>query len=169
MVVGSVAASYHGITRATHDVDLVVALDSSDVPALVRALEVDYYVDEEGAYTAAREGDMFNAIHNEGVYKVDFWVLKKDEFSRVQFDRRKAVDADGISVYVASAEDTILSKLLWNQISPSERQRADVGAILRVKYSVLDWDYIKIWAFKLGVDDVLSKLIEENQCQEDHS
>lgn len=161
MVVGSVAASYYGLTRATHDVDLVVALRSEDVPRLVTALEPDYYVDVEGAYVAAREADTFNAIHNEGVYKVDFWVLKDDEFSRKQFERRVPVDTEGVTVYVESAEDTVLSKLLWNQITPSERQIDDVKGILEAQKGALDHDYLRKWAVKLGVFDTLDKLTKE--------
>jgi hypothetical protein len=161
MVVGSVAASYYGLTRATHDVDLVVALRSEDVPALVAALEPDYYVDVEGAYIAAREADTFNAIHNEGVYKVDFWVLKDDEFSRTQFERRVHVDTEGVTVCVESAEDTILSKLLWNKITPSERQLADISSVISVNPKSLDWDYLRKWAVRLGVFDILNDLTKE--------
>lgn len=161
MVVGSVAASYHGLNRATHDVDLVVALHLDDVPKLVAALEPDYYVDEEGAFSAARHADLFNAIHNEGAFKIDFWVLKPDEFSRVQFDRRLRVDADGVEINLATAEDTILAKFLWYRITPSERQLADVKTVIMVGRERLDWDYLRAWAAKLGVDDLLSKVIEE--------
>jgi len=162
MVVGSVAASYHGLSRATHDVDLVVALDPDSVPALLSALKAGYYVDEESAYVAAREFDTFNAIHNEGVYKVDFWVLKPDEFSRIQFERRVLVDVDSVPVYLSSAEDIVLSKLLWNRATPSERQQADIRAVIEVKGGALDWNYINSWASKLGVADVLNRLIGEN-------
>lgn len=161
MVVGSVAASFHGLTRATHGVDLVVALERDDIPGLVAALKDGYYVDEEGAFEAAEHADMFNAIHNEGAFKIDFWVLKPDDFSRAQFDRREPVDVDGTRIYVASAEDTVLSKLSWNKISPSDRQMSDVRGILVARKGDLDYNYICTWADRLGVADVLNMLLEE--------
>ncbi|OFX15146.1 MAG: hypothetical protein A2Z18_07285 [Armatimonadetes bacterium RBG_16_58_9] len=68
----------------------------------------------------------------------------------------------GIPAYVESREDTILSKLLWNQISPSERQLGDVAGILRIQKGKLDYGYLRKWAARKGVLDTLNKLIEEN-------
>lgn len=161
MVVGSVAASFHGLTRATHDVDLVVALRPQDVPQLVSALSDGFYVDEDNAADATRSADMFNAIHYEGGFKIDFWVLKTDEFSRAQFDRRIPVDTDNLTAYVASAEDTILSKLLWHKISPSERQLSDARSIMLVSGKKLDMDYLLQWARKLDLQELLNAVIEE--------
>jgi hypothetical protein len=64
---------------------------------------------------------MFNIIHYESGCKVDFWLPKKDELSSMRFSRRQFQKICGTEAYAESAEDTIISKLLWNQISPSER------------------------------------------------
>ena len=38
MVVGSVAASFHGLGRSTHDVDVLIAVSQEDVTRLVHVL-----------------------------------------------------------------------------------------------------------------------------------
>ncbi len=162
MIVGSLAASAHGFERSTHDFDMVVILPKESIPALGRFLGEGFYLDEETAREAVERGDMFNVIHYDSGLKIDFWMLKDDEFSRTQFSRRLSAEVLGMPCYVESPEDTILSKLLWNQITPSERQLGDVAGILRIQKGKLDYGYLREWAARKGVLDTLNKLIEEN-------
>ena len=52
---------------------------------------------------------------------------------------------------VASAEDTILTKLEWYAITPSDQQWADVQTIVRVQGDALDHAYLTAWASQLGL------------------
>ena len=167
MVVGSFAAALYGVTRTTHDVDIVVALSQDAIPELARALGEGFYFDEGAAREAVARSDMFNGLHVESGLKADFWILRDDAFSRTQFERRRQTNAWGTGGYAASAEDTILSKLLWHKMTPSDRQLADVRGILRMGGKGLDFDYLRRWARELGVEDLLNELIEETQWQED--
>ena len=155
MIVGSVAASLHGFARTTHDVDIVVALTPESVPKLADALGEEFYFDVLSARKAAERRDMVNAIHMDSGVKVDFFILRDDEYSQVQFARRECTTLEGIPACVASPEDTILSKLLWCRIIRSERQLEDVKGILAVREGRLDWDYLNQWAKRLGVEDLL--------------
>ena len=155
MIVGSYAASLHGFIRTTHDLDLVVCLKAEQVGGLASALGEEFYFDQQSALDAVAQQDMVNAIHLDSGVKVDFWVLHSDEYSQVQFARRKCTDFGGVPACVASAEDTILSKLLWYRVTPSDRQLEDVRGILEVRKGHLDWKYLDDWAAKLGVQDLL--------------
>lgn len=161
MVVGSFASSLYGERRDTHDVDIVVALPREAVGPLADTLGADYYFDPNAALEALDRRDMFNIISFESGDKVDFWILADDEFRRTQFSRRRPVNAWGVSAFVETPEDTILSKLLWNKISPSERQINDVRGILVFQKNSLDYDYLRKWAIRQGVSDELNKLLEE--------
>jgi hypothetical protein len=161
MIVGSLAASAHGFVRDTHDLDLVVVMSSDSVRLLAERLGDNFYFDVEGAVTAVDEADMFNVIHYETSVKIDFWSLKQDEFARTQFSRRQSDNTWGIPTFVETPEDTVLSKLLWNKITPSDRQINDVRGILKIKKDSLDHDYLLAWAARLGIAEELSKLIEE--------
>lgn len=161
MVVGSFAASVYGISRATHDLDIVIALKPDAIQTLANAFGEDFYFDEESAKSAVAHSDMFNIFHLESGLKIDFWILQDDEFNRTQFDRRIPTKAWGTESYVASPEDTILSKLLWYKITPSDRQLADVRAILTVQRDTLDYDYLRHWGTALDIEELLNSLIEE--------
>jgi len=161
MIVGSVAASFHGFSRATHDIDIVISLAPDAVRALASALGEGFYFDEISARRAVERRDMFNVIHMESGIKVDFWILPDDEFSRSQFTRRQAQDFEGMEAWVASAEDTILAKLLWYRETPSERQLGDIRAILAAQDGQLDWGYLDFWAERLGIKNLLYQLAEE--------
>jgi hypothetical protein len=162
MVVGSFAASMYGISRNTHDMDIVVALPSEAVIELAQALGEDFFFDEIAAREAADRADMFNILHLDSNLKVDFFVLRGDPFSQVEFERRVQIEAWGAKACVASPEDTILSKLLWNKISPSERQLEDVIGVLREMQDVLDYEYLRHWADEVGVRGLLDRMIEES-------
>jgi hypothetical protein len=163
MIVGSMAASAHGEIRDTHDMDMVVVLDTDSVHRLAKRLGDEFYFDLESAEDAVRNADMFNVIHYDSSFKIDFWLLNSDELSQMQFSRRQESTAWGkTKAFVESAEDTILSKLLWNKISPSERQLKDIAGILKIRKDKLDYTYMKEWAAKKGVLDTLERLIEEN-------
>ena len=161
MVVGSFAASIYGVSRATHDLDVVVALTPDAVTSLQAALGDGFYFDELSAQEALERSDMFNILHIESGLKVDFWILGRDDYSRTQFERRRPTETWGIKSYVASPEDTVLSKLLWYRITPSDRQLADVRDVLIVEKGELDYEYMAHWAETLGVQDLLDRLIKE--------
>src|SRR6476659_2735043 len=112
---GSLASSIHGIARSTRDVDVVVQLPASRVGELVDALRGSFYVDDEMATDAVARAGSFNVIHLETMFKVDLFVLGPDAMSRAELARRQRyrIADDLPEVFVASAEDTVLQKLLW--------------------------------------------------------
>ena len=111
MLTGSFALAYYATPRMTRDLDIVVALQESDVDSLVAAFESDFYVDADAARTAILSERMFNLMHLESGVKVDLIVRKSSEFRQVEFARRKPVAIAGIQSWIVSCEDLILSKL----------------------------------------------------------
>lgn len=64
----------------------------------------------------------------------------------------------GVGVALASAEDTILSKLEWaRKAGGSERQIADALGVLEVNPKV-DRVYIERWAPELGIMDLWQEI-----------
>jgi hypothetical protein len=76
MLTGSFALAYYATPRMTRDLDIVVALDESDVDALVAAFESDFYIDADAARTAVLSERMFNLMHLESGVKVDLIIRK---------------------------------------------------------------------------------------------
>ncbi len=130
LVGGSLASSLHGIPRAPNDVDMVAEMTEAHIPLLVKALETEFYIDAEMIQDAIQHQSSFNVIHLTTMFKVDIFVLKTDVASQEEMTRRgqyQISDTPDQSLFLASAEDVIVHKLYWYQLSGSvsERQWTD--------------------------------------------
>lgn len=170
VLVGSFASSIHGMYRSTADIDILADIKADQVRPLFEALRHSFYVDEQAMREAVAQRRSFNAIHFDSVFKVDFFIPKSEEFAAVQLDRRelrRVSPGSNESVYVASAEDTILAKLHWYRAGnqTSNNQWNDVIGILGTSKHRLDFQYLRFWSEKLGLTDLLEKAI--GNVQED--
>lgn len=162
MFCGSVASGFHGVPRNTRDVDLVVVLPGKDVDRLLGALpDEDYYVSEAAVKDAVARQGQFNVIDMSTGWKADFIIRKRRAFSREEFSRRVRGSVLGVDVWVASPEDTILSKLEWGKKSAgSERQLRDAAGIVEVCGDDLDLGYVRRWAKELDVGAELEQVLK---------
>jgi hypothetical protein len=166
VLVGSLASSIHGMYRSTADIDIVADIRSEQVIPLLTALQKHFYIDEHAVREAIDRRQSFNAIHFDSVFKVDIFIPKSDEFSKKQIERRElrrlAPDVEQM-IYVATAEDTILAKLRWYDSGGrvSNNQWTDVVGIIGGSSSILDGDYLRNWAGKLGLTELLDQAFEE--------
>lgn len=161
---GSYASAVHGIPRQTHDVDLVVDLRPGLHRDFARALEGSFHIDEEAVCRAVRERSSFNIIHFATGIKVDLFVKGSSSFDESEFARSIRVqlgDAAGTEMFVKSAEDTILRKLQWFRLGGevSDRQWQDVSGIVGVQGDGLDTEYLREWADRLEIRDLLDKVL----------
>jgi hypothetical protein len=144
----------------TRDIDFVVELKSHNTAKLFDRFRSEFYVDEKMINEAVRDESMFNLIHQVTMQKIDFVIRKESDYRKVEFDRRRTENFGGILVQVVSAEDLVLSKLVWSKDSGSELQLRDVRNIL-VAQKKLDSAYLEKWSVKLGVSDLLKKASKE--------
>jgi len=159
VIVGSMAAARWGVARTTRDIDLVMVLDPAAVDDVLALLDRDdVYVPAAAAREALARGGSFNVLHTTSGGKVDLFVVAPDdEFERSRLDRRVRADVLGLSTWVATAEDVLLSKLQWRLDSRSEVQWRDCVEIAAVHD--LDRAYLWRWAPVLGVVDDLADLL----------
>ena len=160
---GSFASALHGVMRATMDTDIVAAVQPEQVTPLIQALAGIFYADEEMIRTAVLRHSSFNVIHLATMFKVDIFVAKPRPFDVEQLARRQLVDLGDVvpqTVYIATAEDTILAKLEWYRLGGevSERQWRDVLGILAIQDTRLDWVYLRRMAQILHVTDLLTRV-----------
>jgi len=163
---GSMATAVHGIARATMDVDLVVDLSEDDIPGLLSVLGDDFFVDKQMIAGALQSGISFNMIHKETMFKVDVFPLKNRPFDLSQLERRVAYELASEptrKAYIASPEDNILSKLEWYRLGGeiSDRQWIDVLNVLRIQGADIDIAYLKKWAKKLNLLDLLVRALDD--------
>jgi predicted nucleotidyltransferase len=166
VVVGSFASSMRGLYRSTADIDIVADIRPAQVRPFVESLQDKFYIDEQAVSRAVSRRGSFNAIHFDAVFKVDIFVAKDDDFTRQQLARRRAekITPDASrEIYVATAEDTILAKLLWYRSGGevSRVQWSDVLGVVGTQGSGLDVEYLRAWAGRLEVFDLLERLLVE--------
>ena len=156
MLVGSVAGSFYGMGRTTLDIDLVVDLRARPTQLVARCVEPEYFIDEQALAESLRSGQMVNALVQQGRgFKVDINALKRDEFDRTAFSRRRREDWEGTMVTVIAPPDLVISKLRWGKESSSERQFSDVQAIMALElFDEHDPDF-QHWIERLGLGDAL--------------
>lgn len=159
---GSHASSVHGIPRQTQDIDLVVDVSEATVASLLDRTAGEFYADLAAAQAARQRRTSFNLIHLASGIKVDLFVVGTGAFDRSEFERARSrsIDFGEQRIFVKSAEDTILRKLLWYREGGevSERQWSDAAGILRAQAGVLEREYLDRWANVLGVDDLWRRL-----------
>jgi hypothetical protein len=88
MLTGSFASNMHGVPRTTYDADIVVEADQVSLDEFVHSLGKDFYVSHEAAREALSSRSMFNVIHLETGFKVDFEVKEGDDL--------KCLNRDGV-------------------------------------------------------------------------
>jgi hypothetical protein len=130
MMTGSMAMALFGTPRMTRDIDVIVQLSMADANAISGLFRDGFYIDETAVREAIRARGMFDIIHNESVTKVDFIVLKDDEYRLEEFSRRVKVDTQDGALWVVTLEDLVLSKLVWARQSGSEMQLRDARQLL---------------------------------------
>lgn len=154
MVVGSLASSFHGEPRQTRDIDLVIDPQAESLRRFVDRLPPDeLYADSGAAAEALERRTSFNVIEINTGWKVDLIVRRDRPFSLEELRRRIPVHLLGTDAFVATPEDTIISKLEWTTEGASEKQLRDVAAILETQGDSLDRAYLHRWIRALGVED----------------
>jgi hypothetical protein len=168
MITSSIVSSIQGAPRSTHDIDIVVYLKESQVqPVLSTFPAPDYYVSEAAVAEAMTFDRMFNVLEISSGQKVDFWIYENEPFNQSRFARRRLTDYQGIKVRVSSPEDTILSKLVWDQMAGrTEKQFKDALHVYEVQMKNLDSSYLQDWANRLDIITSLERLKREAMPEE---
>jgi len=158
MLTGALAINYYGVPRMTHDIDIIVHITSKDIKKIQELFENDFFVSEESIRVALAEGSMFNIIHKDTGYKVDFWILKEDEYSKTAFARRKECQYQQTLISITAPEDMIVIKLEWYKMSEIDKHFTDVLNLFRIQKNYLDIEYIKSWCQKKSLLDLWQKI-----------
>jgi len=158
IVTGGFAVAVLAKPRFTADIDIVVELLPKNVPQLVKRLfsiDKDVYVSEGAIKDAIKRKGEFNFIHPQTGLKVDFWVKR---YSFEKFERAIVKKIDGQKINFISAENLILSKLIWYKEGQGARQLEDIKSILKIAKP--DLNYIRNWAEKQSTIEILEEILK---------
>jgi hypothetical protein len=167
LIGGAIAEWAWGEPRATQDLDLVINLPIEAVVRFSKELEkrnmlvpADIILD---AMMEDRADIPLNAIHMYSGLKADLYLMREgDALRQSAFQRRVLVDYGPPigKVYVHSAEDLILYKLMYLGLSGQPKHARDIAAILRAKKNQLEFGYIEEWVAQLGLGSVWKELLD---------
>ncbi len=136
MIVGAFGGTIYGITRATHDIDIIVDLHEADFEALSEKFPLPrYYADPVMIKNSVEMGIMFNIIDSSEGYKADLVPLKREPEYQLAFNRRiretfTDENDEPFEAWVAQPTDIIIGKLqAWNE-GRSNKHPDDIFAIL---------------------------------------
>jgi len=161
MVSGSLGSSYHGLPRATNDVNIVISATEAQLQAFASSLGDDYYISPHAMRQALKDSSMFNVIDNLTGGKADLVIRKGRPFSVEEFKRRQRTSVMDVDVWMLSPEDAILSKLEWTAGEVSSREFQDAIGVATVQFDTLDFDYLKKWAKELRIEAPLEQLLQQ--------
>ncbi|HEX5151311.1 MAG TPA: hypothetical protein VFW07_07670 [Parafilimonas sp.] len=150
MLSGSVALGAYTLPRATRDFDFIVNMKEEGSRAFNEYFKVGYYCDEDSIKEAIRQKGMFNIIDHASGFRAGFVVLKENVFRRNEFERRIKITLFNMEVYIVSAEDLLLSKLIWIQDFQSNLQIEDIKSL--IQYKNIDMQYVIYWIEKLRLN-----------------
>lgn len=104
-------------------------------------------------------------IYLDTSFKIDFWLRKQTAYEETCFSRRVLGTMFDRAVWITSAENIILSKLLWYKMSPVlERQLLDVLEVYEIQLPDVDVSYLEQWARRLEVNDLLERIRKQALC-----
>lgn len=163
MFTGSIAVSFYGHPRYTHDVDIVMDVVTGENEALRKALvslktTFLLFVDADHLDEAFRSSRMISLLDRKSEMKVDLWLFGNDSFSASSFSRRKSKRVFETPMNFIAPEDLIIQKLLWYKDAKSDRHLADAYSVYYGQKNRLNEKYLNTWAKKLGVTENLDRI-----------
>ena len=165
-VTGSWALAAYAEPRMTRDIDIVIDLRFGNVTPLCDAFPApEFFVTKESAIEAIRSGKQFNVVHPASGNKIDFMISRDDQWSKSQMQRRQRARLFGtVEGFAASAEDIIVSKMIYYHEGGSEKHLRDITGILSVQQNKIDREYIGYWASRLKISEVWDRVLE--RCEQ---
>ena len=156
MITGSVASTFYGEPRLTHDIDLVVALRDDDVerlPSLFPPTEFYCPPQEVLRIEASRKTFAhFNLIHHDTGYKADLYPLTDEPLHAWGFEnRRRIVLKERMQIWIAPPEYVITRKLQYFKEGRSQKHLSDIRKMLDSPDTVVDRSLLDQWLFRKGL------------------
>jgi hypothetical protein len=154
LLVGSLAASYHGLARATVDADFVVQLKGNKLPDIVSRMGPGYRLEQQPGFEifTGKRIDVIYVLETE--LKIDVFPLTMDPFDQERFARRLLVQLYGRPAFVPTAEDVIVMKVRWRRPLDLE----DARYVIALHAQLIDWAYIERWCDTHGTRQILDEV-----------
>ena len=162
-LIGGIAASLRGRLRTTEDIDLVVMTDVDGALNLAASLDAQKFVPLFPDFEkVVRTAHILALEHRPTSITLDL-AIAASGFEQQVIQRADLVNIADIQVYVSTAEDLILMKMLAGR--PQDEQ--DIAGIVAEQRGAIDWKYCESVACQLEevMEMDLVKVLRRLQAQ----
>lgn len=142
-VTGSYALNVYTVPRMTRDIDIAVNLSQENLETFFSIFSEGFYLNKAAIREDIQQGRMFNIIHEDLSFKLDFIPKKKSELTEAEFQTRRLEKVLNSQAYVISPEHLFIAKLIWIQSTGSDYHIRDLKNLLFLpgfnKITVRNW------------------------------
>ncbi len=154
VMVGGLVVNFHGLSRTTMDIDLILQIKEEDTPKLAEFLSRnDFFASAEGLRRALKERFHCIVQDKRSMFRLDIKGIC-NEMDKRTFERRTSFKYKGTDIYIASPEDIIANKLVFG----SEQDLKDAEGIFVRQLGKLNLEYLEEICREMGVEDELAGL-----------
>jgi Nucleotidyl transferase of unknown function (DUF2204) len=161
MLVGSYSSNFYGRERGTNDADFVVQIENQQLSQIATRLGSDFRVDSQMSFETVTMTTRYIIHHPATEFKIELFLLSKDEHDQSRFQRRQHVMFEGRQVMLPTPEDVVVTKLRWSKGGKRSKDILDVAQVLAVQFGKLDLAYIRQWCDRHGTRDIFEQLQAE--------
>ena len=163
MISGSVGSIFYSEPRLTHDIDLVLFINSDDLTKIEKCFPPESFycppIEVLQIELKRREHAHFNLIHHKTGWKADCYPHAGDPLEKWAENRRKRMKlAKELEIWLAPPEYIILRKLQYYREGKSQKHLLDTGNMLKANPEDLDDAALKDWIEKLQLETVWSEV-----------
>jgi hypothetical protein len=127
-----------------------VQLELKNLSVLTKEFHEGYYYNEDSVREAIQNKTVFNIIDHKSSFKADLLILKNQPYRQTEFGRRRQIEFQSMKIFVVSAEDLLLSKIIWIQELQSNMQMEDIKVLGEL--NGFDWNYVHYWIKTLNLN-----------------
>lgn len=138
--------------RATTDVDLLILLDRPDreTVATLFSSVFESVIPHSDPMVFKRLSIWRVVGMREGREVIVDLLLAQSDFLKSALERKRTVDFQGLALPIVTLEDLIILKAIAGRL----QDRADIEKIMQRPELRVDWDYVREWQVKLGLDPI---------------
>jgi hypothetical protein len=161
MLVGSLSSNFYSIPRSTQDADIVIQSSLLEAARQIAAQCAELRLDPQFGFESVTGTKKLVLRAEAEDFVVELFGLSDDPHDQERFRRRKQVDWENRTTWVASAEDAVITKLRWGHQAGRRKDLVDVSAVIAFQGDAIDWPYVEGWCDRHGSRRLLEQIREE--------
>jgi hypothetical protein len=125
---------------------------------IARRLPHELRLDPQATFETITESQRYECQLRGTPFKIELFLLTADGYDRLRFSRRYQVATPFGAIWVPTAEDVVVNKLLWVLRARRIKDTDDVRNVIGVQQRNIDWNYVYHWSDQHGTRELLDSI-----------